>query len=136
MRFPLRPTRALRLILSGGEIGVGAIVEWLHRVGKHAEPGRVGIKGLIPTRPAVHADDTGWREDGVPAPRPYGLTKTSIRKLERSSQTRSGQRLPESWAVIFPQPPTAIRGFINGGGSLTCVLSTTGRKQIPKTKGC
>lgn len=64
LRLPVRQIRALLLLLYGGEISTGEIVELLHRMVSHAQPAIAAIKEQIRGSPAVQADETGWREDG------------------------------------------------------------------------
>jgi transposase len=65
MRLPLRQIRALLLILSGCEVSIGEIVQLLYRVATHADPVLERIKAQLRASPAVQADKTGWREDGL-----------------------------------------------------------------------
>ena len=54
MRLPIRQIQTYLLTLHGVSISVGEIVELLHR-----------LKAQIRASPAVQADETGWREDGL-----------------------------------------------------------------------
>jgi hypothetical protein len=65
MRLPIRQIRELLRTLHGGEVSIGAIVEVLHRIRNPAQPVLNDLKATIRASPAVHADDTGWREDGL-----------------------------------------------------------------------
>lgn len=64
LRLPVRHIRALLLLLSGGEISSGEIVEVLHRVVSHAKPVVEAIKGPIRASPAVQAEERGNRMAG------------------------------------------------------------------------
>ncbi|MEO9057268.1 MAG: IS66 family transposase [Ktedonobacteraceae bacterium] len=64
LRLPLRHIRDLLRTLHGFEISLGEIVELLHRISTHAQPGLDVLLAEIRASPAVQADETGWREDG------------------------------------------------------------------------
>jgi transposase len=65
MRLPIRQIRALLHTLYGFEVSIGEIMEVLHRIRKHAQPVLDHLKATIRASPAVQADETGWREDGL-----------------------------------------------------------------------
>jgi transposase len=65
MRLPIRQIRELLLTLYGAEVSVGEIVEILHRIKIHAQPVLDDLQAQIRASPAVQADETGWREDGL-----------------------------------------------------------------------
>lgn len=65
MRLPIRQIRDLLRTLHGVQISTGEIVEVLHRVVAHAQPVLDDIKTHIRASPAVQADETSWREDGL-----------------------------------------------------------------------
>jgi hypothetical protein len=65
MRVPMRQIRQFLLNLHGVEVSIGEIVEVLHRISTHAQPLLDDLKATIRASPAVHADETGWREDGL-----------------------------------------------------------------------
>ena len=44
---------------------VGAIVSAIHRTAQRAQPAVAAILDRIRASPVVHADETGWREDGA-----------------------------------------------------------------------
>ena len=49
----------------GLEVSIGEIVELLHRIREHAQPVLDTLKAKIRRSPAVQADETGWREEGI-----------------------------------------------------------------------
>ena len=51
--------------LHGFEVSIGEIVEILHRLVTHAQPVLDDLLTTIRASPAVQADETGWREDGL-----------------------------------------------------------------------
>jgi transposase len=65
MRLPIRQIRELVQILHGFEVSIGEIVEVLHRLVAHAQPVLDDLKTTVRASPAVQADETGWREDGL-----------------------------------------------------------------------
>lgn len=65
MRLPIRQIRDLLHTLHGVQVSVGEIVEVLHRLVVHAQPLLDGLKAHLRASPAVQADETGWREDGL-----------------------------------------------------------------------
>lgn len=65
MRLPVRQIRDLLSTLHGVQVSVGEIVEVLCRVMTHARPLLNDLKAHIRASPAVQADETGWREDGL-----------------------------------------------------------------------
>lgn len=65
MRLPIRQIRDLLQTLHGVEVSIGEIVEVLHRLRAHAQPVLDDLKAEIRASPAIQADETGWREDGL-----------------------------------------------------------------------
>jgi hypothetical protein len=65
MRLPIRHLRDLWHILHGVQVSNGEIVAVLHRLVTHAHPLLTSWKTTIRASPAVQADETGWREDGL-----------------------------------------------------------------------
>ncbi len=65
MRLPVRQIRDLLQTLHGVQVSVGEIVEVLHRVVTHARPLLNHLKASLRASPAVQADETSWREDGL-----------------------------------------------------------------------
>jgi len=65
MRLPIRQIQAYLLTLHGVTISVGEIMELLHRLKDHMQPHLAALKREIRASPALQADETGWREDGI-----------------------------------------------------------------------
>jgi hypothetical protein len=65
MRLPVRQIQAYLATLHGLKISIGEIVELLHRLKAKMEPTLAALKAAIRASPAVQADETGWREDGL-----------------------------------------------------------------------
>jgi transposase len=65
MRLPIRQIQTYLLTLHGVRISSGEIVELLHRLKDQMQPHLDALKREIRASPAVQADETGWREDGL-----------------------------------------------------------------------
>ena len=65
MRLPIRQIQSYLLTLHHLSISSGEIVELLHRLKAQMQPHLDALKAEIRASPAVQADETGWREDGV-----------------------------------------------------------------------
>ena len=65
LRLPLRQIQAYLLTLHDLKLSLGEIVEVLHRLSQKLEPQLAALKASIRSSPAVQADETGWREDGI-----------------------------------------------------------------------
>lgn len=65
MRLPLRQLQEVLRDLHGFEVSLGELVELLHRIKEYAQPVLSSLKAEIRSSPAVQADETGWREDGI-----------------------------------------------------------------------
>lgn len=65
LRLPIRQIRDVLSTLHGVQVSIGEMVELLHRLAMPAQPVLDGIRAEIRASPAVQADETGWREDGL-----------------------------------------------------------------------
>jgi hypothetical protein len=65
MRLPLRQLQEVLRTLHGFEVSLGELGELLHRMTDYAQPVLSGLKREIRASPAIQADETGWREDGL-----------------------------------------------------------------------
>ena len=63
-RLPLRTIKWYLETVHGLRLSTGAIVDATQRVARKAQAVMAGILERIPGSPVVHADETGWREDG------------------------------------------------------------------------
>ena len=63
-RLPFRTIQWYLDAVHGLRLSVGAIVDATQRVARKAQAQLAGILELIRSSPVVHADETGWREDG------------------------------------------------------------------------
>lgn len=64
-RLPIGTIQGLLATLYQLELSVGGITGVLHAVARQAAPVVTAIRDRIRASPVVHADETGWREDGV-----------------------------------------------------------------------
>ena len=63
-RLPLAAIQQVLRALHGLELSRGALVGALGQVAKRAQPAVERIRAAIRASPVVHADETGWRENG------------------------------------------------------------------------
>lgn len=64
-RLPVRSIQWYLRTVHQLKLSVGAIVEAIHRAARQAQPAVAGALERIRGSPVVHADETGWRQDGV-----------------------------------------------------------------------
>ncbi len=63
-RLPVATIQRLLATLTGLHLSVGAIVDAVGRVAVRADPVLADLQDAIRASPVVHADETGWRENG------------------------------------------------------------------------
>jgi hypothetical protein len=64
-RMPVRRIQALLTALYGLHISAGEICEVLHTLAEKGKPLYDALKEAVRQHSFVHADETGWREDGI-----------------------------------------------------------------------
>ena len=64
-RLPLRTIQWYLQTVHRLPLSLGAIVRAIHQVAQKAQPALAEIQNRIRGSPVVHADETGWRQDGV-----------------------------------------------------------------------
>jgi transposase len=64
LRLPIERIQWYLAAVHGLRLSVGAIVATLHTVAARAAPVVAQLRATIRASPVVHADETGWREDG------------------------------------------------------------------------
>ena len=64
-RLPIRSVQWYLDTVHQLRLSVGAIVSAIHRTAQRAQPAVAAILDRIRGSPVVHADETGWREDGA-----------------------------------------------------------------------
>jgi transposase len=65
MRLPIRQLQQYLQTLHGLTVSIGEIVELQHRMKAHLHPQLDALKAEVRASPAIQAEETGWREDGV-----------------------------------------------------------------------
>jgi len=63
-RLPIASIQKLLWVLLALEVSRGQICEWLHRVAKQGQSDYEALGDQLRESTYVHADETGWREDG------------------------------------------------------------------------
>jgi len=64
LRMTVRAIRSYLKTVHDLVLSIGEIVEVLHRVRENGQPALRQLRGEMRKSPVVHADETGWREDG------------------------------------------------------------------------
>ena len=64
-RLPIRSVQWYLDTVHQLRLSVGAIVSAIHRTAQRAQPAVAAILDRIRASPVVHADETGWRQDGA-----------------------------------------------------------------------
>jgi hypothetical protein len=64
-RLPLRTIQWYLQTVHQLHLSVGGIVQVIHRAAQQAQPAVAQVLERIRASPVVHADETGWRQDGV-----------------------------------------------------------------------
>jgi transposase len=64
VRAPIRMIQAVLLELYGLRVSVGELVDLLRRVAQAGQPAVADLRAEARASPALHADETGWRENG------------------------------------------------------------------------
>jgi len=142
MRLPIRQLRDLLRLLHGLEVSSGESVEVLHWISKQAQPVLDDLLTTIRASPAVQADDTGWREDGLTG-EIWSVSPPTIRSDE-SHHSRAGEvEKPVSgnssrvcWGAIVPQDTPSMPDCINDGGHLSCAIGMTSSKRFRTRRLC
>ena len=91
-RLPVRTIQWYLQTVHQLKLSLGAIVLAVHQVARQAGPEVGGILERIRSSPVVHADETGWRENGV-----NGYVWTPGRGRGQALQHSHGAVLPAPW---------------------------------------
>ena len=103
-------------------LSVGAIVSAIHQTAQQAQPAVAAILDRIRASPVVHADETGWREDGAngyvwtfstPTERYFLRTLLPAAGSGQNSRGRGAGRVlsPEYWSAIATPPTTIMKHY-------------------------
>ena len=92
-------------------MSLGAIVRAIHKVDQKAQPALAEIQDRIRGSPVVHADETGWRQDGVNDYTWTFSTPTDLYFLRRGQNKEVvnealGDSLAGSWSATSMPLPT------------------------------
>ena len=136
-RLPFRTIQWYLDAVHGLRLSVGAIVDATQRVARKAQAQLAGILELIRSSPVVHADETGWREDGHNG---YVWTFSTPTQRYFLRRGRARRWWTKSWATISPvywsatsTPPTTITTApSNAAGPTCCVISMTCDPSTPR----
>ena len=106
-RLPIRSVQWYLDTVHQLRLSVGAI----HQTAQRAQPAVAAILDRIRASPVVHADETGWREDGAngyvwtSAPPPNATSCGGV-GARRWWTKRWASRSPECWSAISTLPTT------------------------------
>ncbi len=101
-RLPWRSIQWYLDTVHGLHLSLGAIVAATRKVAGKAQTELAGILEHIRGSPVVHADETGWREDGVNGYVWTFSTPTQLYFLRRGREQRSGNEvLDQSFAGVL-----------------------------------
>ena len=136
-RLPLRTIRWYLDTVHGLRLSVGAIVDATQQVACQAQAELAAILEHIRGSPVVHADETGWREDGhngyvwtfsTPDLR-YFLRRGRAKQSSMKSWARS---LPACWSATSTPPTTTTMAPSSAAGHICCGTSTISVASTPR----
>ncbi len=108
-RLPIRSIQWYLQTVHRLKLSVGAIVEAIHRAAQQAQPAVAAMLERIRGSPVVHADETGWREDGSTAMSgPSALPRSGISCVAAVARRR--------WTRCWASPPVRVMA----GSSAEC----------------
>ena len=137
-RLPIRSIQWYLCTVHQLRLSVGAIVSALHQTAQQAQPAVAAILDRIRASPVVHADETGWRQNGnngyvwtfsTPTER-YFLRRGRGKAVvdEALSESFSGVLVSDCYAAYHHYD-----GPSNGAGPTCCGISTTWWRSTPRT---
>ena len=143
-RLPIRSVQWYLDTVHQLRLSVGAIVSAIHQTAQRAQPAVAAILDRIRASPVVHADETGWREDGAngyvwtfstPTERYFLRTLLPAAGSGQGGGGRSAGRCrsPECWSAISTLPTTIMTAPSSAAGPTCCGTSTTSAPATPKT---
>ena len=138
-RLPIRSIQWYLRTVHQLRLSVGAIVSAIHQTAQRAQPAVAAILDRIRASPVVHADETGWRQNGN-----NGYVWTFSTPTERATSCggvgarrwwtkRWASHSPEYWSAISTPPTTITMAPSNGAGPTCCGISTTWWRSTPRT---
>ncbi len=139
-RLPFRTIQWYLDTVHGLRLSLGAIVDATQRVARKAQAELTGILERIRGSPVVHADETGWREDGH-----NGYVWTFSTPTERYFLRRGrgkavvdevlGDQFLACWSATSTPPITITTAPSNAVGPTCCGTSTTCAHSTPMMTG-
>ena len=137
-RLPIRSIQWYLRTVHQLRLSVGAIVSAIHQTAQWAQPAVAAILDRIRASPVVHADETGWRQNGN-----NGYVWTFSTPTERYFLRRGrgkavvDEALGESFSGVLVSDCYAAYhhydGPSNGAGPTCCRISTTWWRSTPRT---
>ena len=137
-RLPIRSVQWYLDTVHQLRLSVGAIVSAIHQTAQRAQPAVAAILDRIRASPVVHADETGWREDGA-----NGYVWTFSTPTERYFLRRGrgkavvDEALGESFSGVLVSDFYAAYHHYDGPKqrcwATCCGTSTTSAPATPKT---
>ena len=142
------PTRSIQWYLDTVHqlrLSVGAIVSAIHQTAQRAQPAVAAILDRIRASPVVHADETGWREDGAngyvwtfstPTER-YFLRRGRGKAVvdEALGESFSGVLVSDCYAAYHHYDgPKHYDGPNNGAGPTCCGTSPRPAHPLPQRR--
>ena len=144
-RLPIRSVQWYLDTVHQLRLSVGAIVSAIHQTAQRAQPAVAAILDRIRASPVVHADETGWREDGhrrqwlrVDFQHPHrtllpaNATSCGGVGARRWWTRRWASRSPECWSAISTLPTTITTAPSSAAGPTCCGISTTWWRSLPQ----
>ena len=128
-RLPVRSIQWYLRTVHQLHLSVGAIVNASHQTAHQAQPAVAELLDRIRPSPVVHADETGWREDGS-----NGYVWTFSTPTERYFRRRGrgkaivAEALGDSFSgvlVSVSMPPTTTTTAPSSAAGLTCCATAT-----------
>ncbi len=139
-RLPFRTIKWYLDTVHGLRLSTGAIVDATQRVARRAQAVMAGILERIRSSPVVHADETGWREDGYNGYVWTFSTPTQRYFLRRGrGKAVVDEVLGNQFAGVLVSDFYAAYhhydGPKNAAGPTCCGTSTTCAHSTPRTTG-
>ena len=99
-RLPIRVIQWYLQTVHRLKLSTGAIVEAIHAAARKAQPAVAAILQRIRGSPVVHADETGWREDGATRSQQGSNSKMALASLFGTWRAKGLNPLSESRSLL------------------------------------
>ena len=140
-RLPFRTIQWYLAAVHGLRLSVGAIVAATQRAADRAQGMMTDIVERIRGSPVVHADETGWREDGhngyvwtfsTPTQRYFPHATSCGGDAAKPWWTKSwAMSLLACWSATSMPPTTTMTAPSSAAGHICCETSTTSASSAP-----